>query len=170
VASVYIWDYTTVVLRGRVVGGDIEGSKPLGSSLSKNNLGDSLKIVLQLEGDNTSWMIRNPKDETVKSASYKVPFGEKNAKGVGKDTTQVYITRHMLTIRPDSKTGEYELKVHPAKYKVVEVSGQGYATLFQQGKVGETIDLAFNVRGDTCEYSRIYHATPTLEVKQFNSN
>ena len=168
VASVYIWDSTTVVLRGRVVGGDIEGSKPLGSSLSKNNLGDSLKIVLQLEGDNTSWMIRNPKDETVKSASYKVPFGEKNAKGVGKDTTQVYITRHMLTIRPDSKTGEYELKVHPAKYKVVEVSGQGYATLFQQGKVGETIDLAFNVQGDTCEYSRIYHATPTVEVTQFN--
>ena len=167
-ASVYIWDSTTVVLRGRVVGGDIEGSKPLGSSLSKNNLGDSLKIVMQLEGDNTSWLIRNPKDETVKSDHYTVAFGLENAKGERSDTTIVDVTRHTLTIRPDSKTGEYELKVHPAKYKVIEVSGQGYPTLFQQGKVGETIDLAFNVQGDTCEYSRIYHAVPTVEVTQFN--
>lgn len=167
-ASVYIWDSTTVVLRGRVVGGDIEGSKPLGSSLSKNNLGDSLKIVMQLEGDNTSWLIRNPKDETVKSAHYTVAFGLENAKGERPDTTIVNVTRHTLTILPDSKTGEYELKLHPAKYKVVEVSGQGYPTLFQQGKVGETIDLAFNVQGDTCEYSRIYHAVPTVEVVQFN--
>ncbi len=167
-ASVYIWDSTTVVLRGRVVGGDIEGSKPLGSSLSKNNLGDSLKIVMQLEGDNTSWLIRHPKDETVKSDHYTVAFGLENAKGERPDTTIVDVTRHTLTIRPDSKTGEYELKVHPAKYKVIEVSGQGYPTLFQQGKVGETIDLAFNVQGDTCEYSRIYHAVPTVEVTQFN--
>ncbi len=167
-ASVYIWDSTTVVLRGRVVGGDIEGSKPLGSSLSKNNLGDSLKIVMQLEGDNTSWLIRNPKDETVKSDHYTVAFGLENAKGERSDTTIVDVTRHTLTIRPDSKTGEYELKLHPAKYKVIEVSAQGYPTLFQQGKVGETIDLAFNVQGDTCEYSRIYHAVPTVEVTQFN--
>ena len=169
VASVYIWDSTTVVLRGRVVGGDIEGSKPLGASLSTNNLGDSLKIVMQLEGDNTSWLIRKPKDETVKSLSYIVPFGQENAKGERPDTTFVNVERHTLTIRPDSKTGEYELKVHPAKYKVVEVSAQGYATLFQQGKVGETVDLAFNVQNDTCEYSRIYHAVPTVEVTQFNA-
>ncbi|MBR1666879.1 MAG: hypothetical protein IJ693_01225 [Bacteroidaceae bacterium] len=169
VASIYIWDSTTVVLRGRVVGGDIEGSKPLGSSLSKNNLGDSLKIVMQLEGDNTSWLIRNPKDETVKSDSYAVAFGLENAKGERPDTTFVNVTRHTLTIRPDKQTGEYELKLHPAKYKVIEVSAQGYPTLFQQGKVGETIDLAFNVQGDTCEYSRIYHAVPTVEVTQFNA-
>ena len=169
VAEVYIWDSTTVVLRGRVVGGEIQGSKPLGSSLSTNNLGDSLKIVMQLEGDNTSWLIRKPQDETVKSDSYIVPFGAKNAQGFHKDTTLVNVTRHSITIRPDSRTGEYELKVHPAKYKVVEISGQGYATLFQQGKVGETVDLAFKVQGDTCEYSRVYHAVPTVEVTQFNS-
>lgn len=164
VASVYLWDSTTVVLRGRVVGGDVEGSKPLGYSQSKNNLGDSLKIVMQLEGDNTSWLIRKQNDETVKSATYSVPFGL--AEG---DTTRVDVTRHTLTIHPDAKTGEYQIALHPAKYKVTEVSAQGYATLFQQGKVGETVDLSFNVRGDTCEYSRIYHAVPTVEVTQFNA-
>jgi len=163
VSDVYLWDSTTVVLRGRVVGGDIEGDRPLGHSLSKNNLGDSLKIVMQLEGDNASWLIRKQDDETVKSASYKVVFGDGE-----KDTTRVDITRHTLTIRPDAKTGEYELRVHPAKYKVIEVSAQGYATMFQQGKVGETIDLSFNEMGDTCEYSRIYHAIPDVEVTQFN--
>ena len=169
VANVYIWDSTTVVLRGRVVGGDIQGSLPLGSSLSKNNLGDSLKIVMQLEGDNTSWLIRNPKDETVKFARYSMAFGLENSKGERPDTTVMNVTRHSLTIYPDKKTGEYEVKVHPAKYKVIEVSAQGYPTLFQQGKVGETIDLAFNVKGDTCEYSRVYHAVPTVDVIQFNS-
>lgn len=162
ITSVF-WDSTTVVLRGRVVGGDIQGSKPLGQSLSTNNLGDSLKIVMQLEGDNASYLIRKQDDETVKSVNYDVNFGYDN-----QDTTRVNVTRHTLTIRPDSKTGEYQLELHPAKYKVIEVSAQGYATLFQQGKVGETIDLTFNMKGDTCEYNRIYHAVPSLEVKQLN--
>lgn len=162
ITSVF-WDSTTVVLRGRVVGGDIQGSKPLGQSLSTNNLGDSLKIVMQLEGDNASYLIRKQDDETVKSVNYDVSFGYDN-----QDTTRVNVTRHTLTIRPDSKTGEYQLELHPAKYKVIEVSAQGYATLFQQGKVGETIDLTFNMKGDTCEYNRIYHAVPSLEVKQLN--
>ena len=164
VSSVYLWDSTTVTLRGRVVGGDVEGTKPLGKSQSKNNLGDSLKIVMQLEGDNTSWLIRHQDDESVKSASYKVAFGSAD-----KDTTCVDVTRHTLTIRPDAKTGEYQLTVPPVKYKVTEVSAEGYATLFQQGKVGETLDLTFQKDGDVCEYSRIYHAVPTVEVKQFNA-
>ncbi|MBQ9164858.1 MAG: hypothetical protein IJ163_08790 [Bacteroidaceae bacterium] len=168
VASIFIWDSTTVVLRGRVVGGDIEGGKPLGASLSRNNLGDSLRIVMQLEGDNTSWLIRDPKDETVKSKSYTVPFGQVDAQGKYADLTSVSVTRHAITISPDKKTGEYELRLHPARYKVVEVSAQGYPTLFQQGKVGETVDLAFSHDGDTCEYSRIYHSVPTLEITQFN--
>lgn len=163
VSQYVFWDSTTVMLRGRVIGGDIEGGKPLGSSLSLNNLGDSIKIVMQLEGDNASWMVRDQKDATVKTRSEVYAFG-----AADKDTTRVNITRHTMTIHPDSKTGEYQLMLHPAKYKVIEVSAQGYATLFQAGKVGETLDLAFNVKGDTCVYNRIYHAVPDLEVTQYN--
>ena len=164
VSGAVIWDSTKVMLRGRVVGGDIQGSKPLGEGLSKNNLGDSLKIVMQLEGDNASYLILDPKDETVKSASYDVAFGPNK-----KNVTRVNVNRYTLAIRPDSTTGEYQLELPPAKYKVIEVSAQGYATLFQEGKVGETVDLSFNVKGDTCVYNRIYHAVPNLEVTQFNS-
>ena len=157
------WDTTTVMLHGRVVGGSVEGDKPLGNSLSTNNLGDSVKIVMQLEGDNASWMVRDQMDPNVKSRSEMYKFGAADT-----DTTLVDITRHTMTIYPDHETGEYQVMLHPAKYKVIEVSAQGYATLFQAGKVGETVDLAFNVRGDTCVYNRIYHAVPDLEVTQYN--
>ena len=168
VANVYIWDSTTVVLHGRVVGGEDQGTLPLGKSLSKNNLGDSLKIVMQLEGDNASWLIRKQNDETVKTADYEVHFGLENAKGERADTAMVHVTRHTLTVKPDPKTGEYQVALHPAKYKVVEVSAQGYATLFQGGQVGETVDLTFNGKGDTVVYNRIYHAVPDVEVTQYN--
>ena len=163
VSGAVIWDSTKVVLRGRVIGGDIQGNKPLGEGLTKNNLGDSLKIVMQLEGDNASYLILDPKDETVKSANYDVAFGPNK-----KNVTHVNVTRHTLTVSPDATTGEYLLELPPAKYKVIEVSAQGYASLFQAGKVGETVDLSFNMKGDTCVYNRIYHAVPNLEVTQFN--
>ncbi len=163
ISEAVVWDSTTVVLRGRVVGGNDQGMKALGESLSKNNLGDSLKIVMQLEGDNTSYLFRKQDDLTQTSNSYKQAFGHDN-----QDTTRVKVTRHTLTIYPDAKTGEYYVKICPAKYKVIEISAQGYATLFQEGKVGETIDLTFNVRGDTVDYNRIYHAVPTMKVTQFN--
>ncbi len=163
VSNVFLWDSTTVVLRGRVIGGDDQGKLPLGESMSVNNLGDSIKIVMQLEGDNASYLIRKQDDETVKTADYQYTYGLDN-----RDTTNVHVTRHMITIRPDNKTGEYQLALHPAKYKVIEISAQGYATLFQDGKVGETLDMTFNVQGDTCEYNRIYHSMPTVDVKQYN--
>ena len=163
ISDVRIWDSTLVVLRGRVVGGDVQGSKPWGQGLSKNNLGDSIKIVMQLEGDNASYLILKQDDETVTSAKYDVAFGPED-----KNKASINVTRHTLTIRPDQATGEYMVQLPPAKYKVIEVSAQGYATLFQDGKVGETIDLVDSIHGAVATYDRIYHSVPTVEVTQFN--
>ena len=162
-AEVYLWDQTEVVLHGRVIGGDKQGALDLGHSLSKNNLGDSIKIVMQLEGDNTSWIVRDQLDETVKTRTETFNFGKDN-----KNTTVVNSTRHTITVNVDNETGEYEMKLHPAKYKITEINATGYATLFQDGKVGETLDLSFNQQGDTAVYSRIYHSQPTLDVNQPN--
>ena len=161
VSTVRLWDQTRVVLRGRLVGGNEQGQLPLGQSLSKNNLGDSLKIVLMLEGDNTSYITYDPLDPTKKERTDVIVHGRT-------DTTSVRSNRRSITICPDEKSGEYQLSVYPVKYKVTEVSATGYSTLFQEGKVGETLDLTAYQQGDTAVYSRIYHSVPSLDVIQFN--
>ena len=163
VSTVRLWDQTKVVLHGRVVGGNDQGQMPLGQSLSKNNLGDSIKIVLQLEGDNTSWIVRDQQDETVKERHATFTHGHQ-------DTTQMYSTRRTITIRPDNKTGEYEVQLYPVKYKVTEISATGYSTLFQQGEVVQTLDLTTVCHKDTATFNRIYHAVPSLDIRQFNAD
>lgn len=163
VSTVRLWDQTKAVLHGRVVGGNDQGQMPLGQSLSKNNLGDSIKIVLQLEGDNTSWIVRDQQDETVKERHATFIHGRQ-------DTTQMYSTRRTITIRPDNKTGEYEVQLYPVKYKVTEISATGYSTLFQQGEVAQTLDLTTVCHKDTATFNRIYHAVPSLDIRQFNAD
>ncbi len=159
-SAIFLWDKTRVTLRGRVVGGVDQGNKPLGKSLSRNNLGDSIRIVLQLEGDNVSWIVRDQMDESIKMRDSIYLHGVS-------DTTRMVSTRYVITISPDNKTGEYEVPFYPTKYKVTDIYCNGYATLFQSGKVGETLDLSDKVLGDTITYNRIYHKPATLLCEQF---
>ena len=161
VSGVYLWDKTKVNLMGRVVGGNIQGTKELGKSLSTNNLGDNITMVVQLEGDNTSWIVRDQLNSSVTERHSEVPHGVS-------DTTKVDEYRHRIVIYPDVKTGEYCLPMYPVKFKVTEIYADGYSTLFQTGMVSETIDLNNYANGDTAVYSRIYHAQPTLDIWQFN--
>ena len=157
------WDQTKVMLQGRVVGGDTQGDKPLGQMASTNNLGDSLTIVMQLEGDNASWLVRDQLNASVTERHEDYCFATNQL-----DTCHMDAYRHRLVIKPSAVTGEYCVPMLPVKYKVTEIYAEGYPTLFQAGKVGETIDLSSYVMGDTATYSRIYHSTPTLAVEQFN--
>lgn len=164
--SVYeyvFWDKTQVMLQGRVVGGDVQGLKPLGQLASVNNLGDSLTIVMQLEGDNASWLVRDQLNASVTERHNDYRFGTNQ-----KDSCHVDAYRQRLVIKPNPETGEYCVPMLPVKYKVTEVYAVGYTTLFQSGKVGETLDLSDYVHGDTATYSRIYHSMPSLSVSQFN--
>ena len=162
-SDIYLWDQTKVKLQGRVVGGNDQGLLPLGQSLSKNNLGKDVTMVFQLEGDNTSWIVRDQLDPTVTDLHYPHSHGKD-----GQDTTRVDAYRHRIEVHPDPNTGEYEVPFYPVKYKVTEIYAQGYPTLFQTGMVSETVDLTTYADGDTATYSRIYHATPKLDVWQFN--
>ena len=164
-ASYYFWDQTRVRLQGRVVGGNKQGLLPLGRSLSKNNLGDSLTVVFQLEGDNASWIVRDQSDLTIRERDSLHLHGYNRT-----DTTIVHASRYRIKIHPDRKTGEYELPIYPVKYKITEVYANGYPSLFQPGSVSETIDLTAFHHGDTAQWSRIYHAGPSLVRQQFNGN
>ena len=160
-SGIYLWDKTKVYLQGRVVGGNNQGNLPLGESLSKNNLGEDLTIVMELEGDNTSWLVRDQLDPTVTTRTIKYGHGMGDM-----DTTEVITTRHRITIHPSTVTGEYRIPLYPVKYKVTEVYAKGYSTLFQTGMVSETVDLNGLSNGQTETYSRIYHTAPTLNVIQ----
>ncbi|MBQ0137588.1 MAG: LamG domain-containing protein, partial [Bacteroidales bacterium] len=163
-----------VRLVGRLAGGDIQGLKPLGFGLSKNNLGDSLKLVFELEGDNIAHFVYDEKDltKTMRDTTFVCEDG--------KDTTlltPVRFEEKRIIVRPDVKTGEYVIDLPPVKYRIMEATANGYATLFGGGRTSETKDLTNSL--DTLQstyngrtnwyhdtYSVIYHAPASVAVTQ----
>ena len=186
-SGILFYDDTKVKLIGRVTGGKVQGDLPLGNSLSNNNLGDSLKIMMTLEGDNTSYLVF---DITKRSLSERdTTFKHKSYDDEETYKTRMHTTRHNITIWPDSLTGEYEVMLPPVKWKIMRVSAEGYPTLFQEGKVSEVIDLtdSLTLHRDVLEgpwtarqgktvsevtveynaiYNRIYQAPITIDLKQ----
>ena len=161
VAGIYFYDATKVKLAGRVVGGEDQGQKPLGNNLSTNNLGDSLTIVLTLEGDNTSWLVYDNLNPN-KTEREEVVRHQRNG---NKHFTSVKTQRKRMTVWPDPTTGEYELLLPPVRWKVQQVYCTGYPTLFQEGQVSEVIDLTDCLTPDTITYTGSYKDVDTITVK-----
>ena len=160
VSNIYFYDDTKVKLTGRVVGGDEQGQKPLLNNLSTNNLGDSLTIVLTLEGDNTSWLVydnlnpnRTEREEVIR-----------HPRGGDKHFTTVKTQRKRMTVWPDAKTGEYMLQLPPVRWKVQQVYCKGYPTLFQEGQVSEVIDLTDSLTTQVTSYTGSYKDVDAVTV------
>ena len=190
-AGLMFYDQTRVKMIGRIVGGKTQGELPLGSALSKNNLGDSLRMVLTLEGDNASRLVFDNQDRTLKERDE--VFKHENACQIDKKydyQTRVHTTLNRMVVYPDKYTGEYEVLLPPVKWKIQQITASGYATLFQDGQVGDVIDLTDSItphettvkgkwrtigNGADVEnpveryhakYSRIYHTPVRIEYKQ----
>ena len=166
VANTYFYDDTKVKLTGRVVGGDEQGQKPLMNNLSTNNLGDSLRIVLTLEGDNTSWLVydnlnpnKSQREEVVRHQRH----GDKHY-------TSVTTERKRMTIWPDVTTGEYEVLLPPVRWKVQQVYCTGYPTLFQEGQVSEVVDLTDCLTPQNITYAGSYKDVDTTTVVNPKAN
>ena len=143
--GVRVWDQTKVRLAGRIVGGKKQAEKKLGFGLSKNNLGDDLQLVLELEGDNISQIVRDPDDLTRDTLEYTVPHTIHNLQGGTTDTvgtTRLHYQKKRIIIHPDPVTGEYCADLFPVRYKVTQATARGYATLFAEGKTSDVIDLS----------------------------
>ena len=179
--GVRFWDQTTVKLAGRVVGGNDQAKKPLGFGLSKNNLGDDLKIVMELEGDNISYMVNYPNDLTITERDTSFAHLVKTAESI--DTvgnTSATIMQKRIIIHPDQETGEYEIDLWPVRYKVTQITAKGYSTLYGAGQGAATVDLTNAVVAnpevingkDTTYYqatfNRIYHSPIELQLTQLN--
>ena len=162
VAGIYFYDATKVTLTGRIVGGDDQGQKPLMNNLSMNNLGDSLTMVLTLEGDNTSWLVydnlnpnKTKREEVVR-----------HQRGGDKHYTAVTTERKRMTVWPDVTTGEYTLMLPPVRWKVQQVYCAGYPTLFQEGQVSEVIDLTDCLDSLTVLYDGTYYDADEVRVEK----
>ena len=160
VANTYFYDATKVKLTGRVVGGDDQGQKPLMNNLSTNNLGDSLRIVLTLEGDNTSWLVY---DNLNPNRSKREEVVRHQRKG-DKHYTTVMTERKRMTIWPDVTTGEYEVLLPPVRWKVQQVYCTGYPTLFQEGQLSEVVDLTDCLTPKDTIYAGSYKDVDTTTV------
>ena len=186
-AGIMFYDDTRVKLIGRVVGGKDQGAIPLGNSLSRNNLGDDLEMVLALEGDKSSRLVWDIKDRNKKER--KEVFVHKAHDKKYEYKTTVVTTLNRMVITPDMHTGEYEVMLPPVKWKIQQITAKGYATLFQDGQMNDVIDLSdsLTLHKDTingewktamgvvinqveeeynAKYSRIYHSPVIIDYKQ----
>ena len=188
-AGLMFYDQTRVKLIGRIVGGKTQGELPLGYALSQNNLGDSLRMVLTLEGDNASRLVFDIQDRSLKERDE--TFLHELANKVDNKTvhqTRVHTTQNRMVVYPDALTGEYEVLLPPVKWKIQQITASGYATLFQDGQTGDVIDLTDSITPHKDElkgtwkkssytvtdpveeyyakYSRIYHSPVLIEYRQ----
>ena len=164
--GVRIWDATKVRLAGRLVGGKDQAAQPLGFGMSKNNLGDDLQLVLELEGDNISQIVRDENDLTRDTLEFTVPHLA--YKEFGQDTTgttKVHYQKKRIIINADPKTGEYCADLFPVRYKVTQATARGYATLFAEGKTSEVIDLT---NGPTQKGGDMYDGRTTKWNEKFS--
>ena len=161
--GVRFYDRTKVRLIGRVAGGIDQQALPHGFGLGKNNLGDDLQLVLMLEGDNTAHIVHDPDDLTHDTVMQTI------------GNTHTLFEQKRIIIRPDIQTGEYAVDLFPVRYKVVQATAKGYATLFPSGTGSETFDLTNaplqthmdTLHGDTVYYHSIYdriYRTP-IQIK-----
>ena len=188
-AQVYFYDDTKVKLIGRVVGGKKQGDLPLGNSLSTNNLGDNLKMVFALEGDNASWLVFDNQHRSIIERDTIYEHKKYSTLDKNKYSTRVHTTRHRMEVWPDTLTGEYYVELPPVRWKIQQITADGYATLFQEGKTSDVIDLTDSLVEHTdvlkgswrtranedisevsvtynARYSRIYRSPVILEHKQ----
>ncbi len=171
-------DNTLVNFTGRVVGGSIEGEKPVGFGLSNNNIGVAEIVLtpvadymLNVKKDNA--ITFSPSDTIMPVASATKEIASKSERGKGNADCKKII------IHTDPKTGEFSAMVPPILFKMDDIK------VIKTGqKVGDktTIDLTEplltykdsveNEKGgyDYYEYNTMhnvpFHNTPTFTVKQ----
>lgn len=154
-----LYDSTTVRFIGRVAGGAVQEAFPLGHSLSKNNLGKSLEITLNLPSDRDQWLVADEMgeeggDSTV-VVNHLVPSGKAG------DSAKPHHTRvdwrsapgvNQIVIHPDSLTGEFEADLFPVEFIVSQVTATGWKNILE-GDDAMSLDLTNKFFKDSSVYS-----------------
>ena len=178
-------DETLVNFTGRVVGGSIEGEKPVGFGLSQNNIGQAELVLSPLNelyrlnvvknvSETTSSLDTNQEEVAVASATEAI-----NSSSV-RGATADYCKK--IFIRTDPLTGEFSAMVPPLEYKVesIKVKKSGLevgsaSTIDLTNPQHTQTDTVRNEAGELLEYeyhtnlSQVYHSAPSFSVIQKGS-
>lgn len=173
-----IFDVTTVRYIGRVAGGTKQEAFPVGHSLSKNNLADSVRIELTYQNEAYK-MTAAPRETTLNH--FKGAYVSKQHQN------RVAYDGNKITIYPDAETGEFYADLIPEKYKINvvvpghdNIPGNGEDLnlsneFVQQNEVNEYVDSVstqgvFVNCSDTVYYNKkqqfIKRYTPSIIVKE----
>lgn len=180
------YDETLVNFTGRIVGGSIEGNKPVGFAQSKNNIGvtefvltpvNTLPNMNVVRTENEGVLSIDVNTNTVPIASATSHINSNSWRGANTDAKKLYI-------RTDSVTGEFSAMVPPLQYTVSKMTVVGNGA-----EVGPSVSIDLTnpnmVQSDTLynedgseyelyEYNTMlkqtYHSTPSFIVKQQGRN
>lgn len=144
VTGIELTDITTVRYIGRVAGGSVQEGYPIGHSLSKNNLADSVKVKLSYA--NEGYVI------ALKSRTEDIDLHQPSYDKTNKYKSTAKYDGNTITILPDPVSGEFAVDVIPEKFKVqLEVPGHDAASF---PGYGEEINLtnAFAMEKSIYEY------------------
>lgn len=174
-------DQTLVNFTGRVVGGSIEGEKPVGFGASHNNIGITelvlsptndryrLNVVKKVNGTSYSYETNTAK-ATVESATSTI--ASHSWRGAGDAAKKIFI-------RTDSLTGEFSAMVPPLMYNVesIKVVATGLSvgdatTVNATNPLMQLTDTLVTENGARHEYAyncklrQTYHSAPSFTVTQ----
>ncbi|MBO7115205.1 MAG: hypothetical protein J6V95_08535 [Bacteroidaceae bacterium] len=179
-------DTTLVNYTGRVVGGDIEGDKPVGFGQSHNNIGVTklvltplndlyrMNVVKQKRGETSFSYETN--NETVAVASATERINSKSWRGAGTADCRKII------ILTDSLTGEFSALLPPLQYKVSVPVVVAIDSVLGDAKESALADLSkplvtykdsvdnkdggYDYYEYNTLYKKIYHSKPIFTVAQ----
>ena len=186
VTSLDFEDQTLVNFTGRVVGGSIEGDKPVGFGLSENNIGTVELVVSPMNELYRMNVVKNVSETTISYDTNEEEVAVASATEAINSTSYRGATADYckkIFIHTDPATGEFSAMLPPLQYKVESMK------VVQTGdEVGDptTIDLTNPNRvqtetqesedGEVLEYEyntmlkQAYHSEPLFSVTQKGSD
>ncbi len=136
IENIHLYDNTRVRFVGRVAGGAVQESYPVGHSLSKNNLGENIVLTLKLKSETGKYKIAS-KDETVITKHQRVLQLE-NTKEDDLPQSSMTTSQSYIEIVADKNTGEFVADVYPLDYIISSINVSGHGNLL---KTNENLDL-----------------------------
>ncbi|HKM94777.1 MAG TPA: LamG-like jellyroll fold domain-containing protein [Prolixibacteraceae bacterium] len=150
-------DQTTARLMGRVVGGEIQNTKPLGFGLSNANIGKAI-VTLQAVNDTYKLSI-SPNDSTTTG----VIGGKESITKFKKYSADV---RNVIEIETNAETGEFLAVLPPIPYNVIGVKTAD----FEDGAGDLVIDFDYSkttIKMNTIQAQKVEYTDSTNKVHSF---